>query len=352
MSIDAALAEANAHVSSLRAQVRRLESDKKHLLRQVADYEQQEEAIARAGSLKFNPVIIKPSLHTAHSPGYPVGNWSDWHWGEPVRRASVGGANAYNKQIAQKRVTNLVHNTINLLRNYGGLKPDYPGFWLNLGGDMISGGIHEELRETNWGTVEEQAIEVGEAIAGAMGPIADEFADGVTKFVDVACVVGNHGRKAQRPVWKNKVRENREYGVYRSLETHFRNDERFRFHIPDDTDFLFSLYGQKFLLTHGDALGTKGGDGIIGPIGPITRGIVKISGAERVLGRDFDWVIMGHWHASQPAGYLFRAIVNGTLKGTDEFAARGLRVPASPPSQNLFLVSPKHGLGAQWSVQV
>jgi hypothetical protein len=332
--------------------VRTLEADKRRLQRTVDEYESHEQAIERAGSLKFKPVSIDVARHSAHSPGYPMAMWSDWHWGEPVRRHEVGGVNAYNRTIAVKRVNNLVSGTINLLRNYGGLDPQYPGFWLNLGGDLISGSIHDELRETNWGTVEEQAIEVGEMLAGAMERIADEFADGVDKFVDVPCVVGNHGRKSHRPVWKQKVRENREYGIYRSLESHFRNDERFRFHIPEDTDFLFKIYGQRFLLTHGDALGTKGGDGIIGAIGPIVRGIVKIGTAERAFGRDFDCMILGHYHSYQPAGALFRAIVNGTLKGADEFATRGLRVPASPPAQALWLVSPKHGMGAQWAVEV
>lgn len=331
---------------------RELRTDLHRVRRELNELEEHEAAITRAGSLRFKPFTIEVERHTAHSPGHPMGTWSDWHGGETVRRSDVGGINAYNRRIMHARVEKLVSSTINLLRNYGGKKPEYPGFWLNLGGDMLSGKIHEELRETNWGTVEEQALEVGGLISGGMLKIADEFADGKTKFVDVACVVGNHGRNSIRPVWKNKVRENREYGVYKSLERQFANDERFRFHIPEDTDFLFKIYGTRFLLTHGDALGTKGGDGIIGAIGPITRGIVKVGTAERVFGRDFDYMIMGHWHSCQPAGALFRAIVNGTLKGADEFALRGLRVASSPPSQHLCLVSPKHGLGAQWAVEV
>jgi hypothetical protein len=37
-------------------------------------------------------------------------------------------------------------------------------------------------------------------------------------------------------------------------------------------DVHYRVYGVRFLLNHGDMLGVKGGDGIIGAIGPIMRG--------------------------------------------------------------------------------
>jgi hypothetical protein len=43
-------------------------------------------------------------------------------------------------------------------------------------------------------------------------------------------------------------------------------------------------------------LGVKGGDGIIGAIGPIMRGEIKKSGQSAALGLEYDINIMGHWH--------------------------------------------------------
>lgn len=313
---------------------------------EVRDYERREEQIARAGSLKFHPVEIKPQgLHEARSPGFPMTIWSDWHWGEVVRRDETGGANSFNRRVAGQRVEALVNRTIALLSDYAGKNPTYPGIWVCLGGDMISGSIHEELRETNWGTVEEQALEVGDAIAGGLLRMADAYGE-----VYVPCVVGNHGRKAHRPPAKAKVRENREYGVYKSLQRQFASDTRFHFYVPEETDFYFSVYGHRFLLTHGDSLGVKGGDGIIGALGPITRGTIKVSASERQIGRDFDTIIMGHWHQYIPRSEAVAAIVNGTLKGYDEYARLFLRARFSKPSQALWLVSPKHGIAAQWPV--
>jgi hypothetical protein len=37
-------------------------------------------------------------------------------------------------------------------------------------------------------------------------------------------------------------------------------------------DVHYRVYALRFLFNHGDTLGVKGGDGIIGAIGPIMRG--------------------------------------------------------------------------------
>jgi predicted phosphodiesterase len=66
--------------------------------------------------------------------------------------------------------------------------------------------------------------------------------------------------------------------------------------IRDSNDVHYRVYALRFLLNHGDMLGVKGGDGIIGAIGPIMRGEIKKSGQSAVLGLEYDINIMGHWH--------------------------------------------------------
>lgn len=315
--------------------------DRADLARLRAD----EAARERLALRRFEPRVIPVEQHSAASPGFPMTMWSDWHWGETVDLDETGGINEFNHGIALTRVDRLVNNTLNLLKNYGGLSPEYPGIYVCLGGDILSGGIHDELVETNWAPAVGQAFEAHSVIAGALLRLADEFG-----AVHVPCVVGNHGRNAKKPRAKLRVRENSEYYLYKALERHFSQDRRFHFTVAEQTDIQFEVYGHRFLLTHGDALGTKGGDGIIGAIGPIQRGAVKIGVAERRAGRDFDTMIIGHWHTAQPRGDMFPVIVNGTLKGYDEYARVFLRAPPGRPSQQLWLVTPKHGLAAQWSV--
>ena len=306
-----------------------------------------EAALQDAATRRFEPWVVPVTEHVAESPGYPMTIWSDWHWGEVVNRDETGGDNEFNYDIAMVRAENLVNNTINLLRNYGGRTPQYEGITVCLGGDLLSGSIHDELVQTNWTTVAGQALEVHSVIAGMLIRLADEFGR-----VEVPCVVGNHGRNARKPPAKRRVWENSEHALHVALERHFANDPRVTFKITMSTDIFLEVNGHKFLLTHGDALGTKGGDGIIGAIGPIMRGSVKIGGAERRRGRDFDTMIIGHWHSAQPRGELFPVIVNGTFKGFDEYAHGHLRAAPSKPTQQLWLVTPKHGLAAQWSIDL
>lgn len=326
----------------------------KGLRKEIFDRDAEDEKVAEASSLRFNPFVIQPHLHEPSSPGFPGTMWSDLHIGEEVTSREMGGLNVFNRDIAWQRMDRLVTGTIKLWRNYAGLRPEYPGVWLNLGGDIISGGIHEELRETNWGTIEEQAVDAGELIIAGLLGMADAFAvHGVdAPKIYVPCVVGNHGRHSLKPVAKRHVRENREWGIYKSLQAQLATDDRFVFFIPDQPDFHYEVYGHKFMLTHGNQIGARGGDGHIGAVGPITRGSMKTNWAEMQIGMNFDTMIIGHYHAYSPRGVLVPVIVNGAFKGFDEYAMNVLRVPYSPPMQAAWMVSPTHGIVNQTAVDL
>src|SRR5258706_1150686 len=157
------------------------------------------------------------------------------------------------------------------------VKPNYPGIVVCLGGYLISGNIHDELAQTNDGPVQQSILEVQEHLIRALTRMADVFGK-----VFVPCVVGNHGRNTLKPRAKNRVYESYEWNIYCQLEAWFKakGDTRIQFSIPGETDAFFSVLGHRFLLTHGDTLGVKGGDGIIGAIGPIARGVTKVGRSE------------------------------------------------------------------------
>jgi hypothetical protein len=225
------------------------------------------------------------------------------------------------------------------------VSPKYPGIVVCLGGDIISGNIHEELRETNDGHLQQTLLEVQECLIAALGRMADVFGR-----VFVPCVVGNHGRTTHKPRAKGRVFESYEWNLYCQLERHFRGDKRVEFSIPSETDCHFRVLGHRFCLTHGDALGVRGGDGIIGAIGPIVRGAIKVGRSEAQIGRDFDTLLLGHWHTYIPRGDHAPVLVNGALKGYDEYARLFLRVPYSRPSQALWFVHKDHGVTSQWQI--
>ena len=124
------------------------------------------------------------------------------------------------------------------------------------------------------------------------------------------------------------------------LRRHFANRPNIVFDIPESNEVHYRVFGRRYLAMHGDMLGTKGGDGLIGSIGPISRGELKVGRQANAFGRDYDCLLLGHWHQSL---WLPRVIVANSLKGFDEYAAKALRAPPSVPSQPLWFVNQKYG---------
>lgn len=275
------------------------------------------------------------------SRGAPLAIYSDWHWGEVVLKEEVGGVNEFNEKIGRARVKRLVDTTIDLCFNHSGRSTaKYPGIVVCLAGDMITGDIHEELRATNDRTPQQAVNDLTDIIAGAIDNLATKFSR-----IFVPCVVGNHGRATLKPRMKGRVYTSYEWNIYCNLERHFRNSKNVQFLIPGEADAHFSVFGHRYLLTHGDSLGVKGGDGIIGALGPIMRGALKVGRSEAQIGRDFDTLLIGHWHQFQtPAG----VICNGSLIGYNEYARLALRARFEPPTQALIFTHPEWGITARW----
>lgn len=299
--------------------------------------------------------VFKLSGHTPEPPawimregkgghrGCPITMWSDFHWGEVVNRDEVGGVNEYNTDIARTRAKRLVDVTCDLaFHHMGRARVQYPGIVICLGGDMISGDIHEELSISNQITSMQTVNELTDQLAGSLDMMATKFGK-----VFVPCVVGNHGRSTKKMRMKGRVYTSFDWLVYCNLERFFKKDKHIQFMIPPEADAHFKVYGHRYMLTHGDSLGVKGGDGIIGSLGPIMRGAIKVGRSEAHIGRDFDTLLMGHWHQYLT---LPGVIVNGALKGYDEYARLALRVPYTRPSQALWFSHPEHGITAHWQV--
>ena len=275
--------------------------------------------------------------------GGPVLMLSDIHYGEKIDRDQTGGVNEFNAKIAEARIKRLALTTVDLCENHmGRAGVKYPGLVLCLGGDLIGGDIHDELMATNDRTPQQSVNELTDILAATITTLVNYFGR-----IFVISVVGNHGRSTKKLHNKGRVFTNFDWVISCNLERYFREDKRVQFMIPNEADAYFQVFGTRFLLTHGDSLGVKGGDGIIGALGPIARGTMKIGNSERQIGRDIDYVLGCHYHQLL---WLPNAIFNGCVKGYDEYARLALRVPYSPPQQALFFVHPEHGITARWAV--
>jgi hypothetical protein len=255
----------------------------------------------------------------------PTATLSDTHWSEIVNPQQVMGVNSFNMTIGRKRIQNWVDRVIDLLINHIN-NPNYPGLILALLGDMVSGTIHEELAKTN---------EV---------PILASVQD-VFGRVFIPCVPGNHGRLGKKVPSKNYAWENWDWHLYCILEKHFENDDRIQFLVSDGEDLQYKVYSWTYRITHGAQF--RGGDGIIGPLGPIFRGDTKKRAQARDAGLEYDILVLGHFHRIM---MLRRVMANGAIKGFDEYAMKN-NFPYEPPQQALWVTHPKWGITFQFAVR-
>lgn len=284
----------------------------------------------------------KPGTHTHH--GVPTLFLSDLHWGETVYPAQVNGVNKFNLPIARLRLKRAFTQTVKILRDYLA-EGEYDGFVLPLGGDMISGNIHEELRETNEEQVLACLLDLHDCLVAGIDLLVSEFGK-----VFIPCVVGNHGRMDRKPRAKGGVRDNFEWVLYQYLARHYRDDERVTVAVSESKDYLYRVYDTTYLLTHGDQF--RGGSGISGPMTPWALGDHRKRKRQDAINQPYDIMIFGHWHT------LFMAAVgktgficNGSLKGYDEYAFQS-NFAYQPPMQAMWLTHPTRGLTSPWPIFV
>jgi hypothetical protein len=166
----------------------------------------------------------------------------------------------------------------------------------------------------------------------------------------VISVPGNHGRTRIKPQSKLYAEENFDYLSALMLEREFAaaGDKRVEFLTPKSGDALFRVAGFRFLLSHGDRIGSSGGQGFIGPAATITRGMKKLHDYYANLGHPLDYCLVGHFHTSLELEYGWS---NGSLPGYSEYAMRFRMKPAAP-SQWLLFVHPRHGVTCRWPIKL
>lgn len=261
---------------------------------------------------------------------------SDLHFDEVVDAGEMHGLNAYNRAIAEARFTKVIETTVELV---GSVFPTMriDGAVVLWAGDVFSGLIHEELRETNAAPVLASVVHYQPLVAGAFTRLAEAFGR-----LHVAVVTGNHGRLTLKPKAKGRAEDSLEWLFAHNVARTLAGDRRITFDIPTSFDTMVGIYGTKIRLEHGDAF--RGGSGIAGAMSPLLLGVHRRSRAALAEGdaRRFDVMAMGHWHQliHAPSKGL---LVNGSLIGPNEYSTR-MGFESEPPQQAFFLVTPEHGI--------
>ena len=266
--------------------------------------------------------------------GVPSLFWSDLHLGENVDPNVINGSNAYNLTIAEQRVHWMVERALMLLFQCLN-SPKYDGIVLPIGGDMVSGEIHEELVRTNDAPILPILIDLIGLGEWVIDRLLEHF-----EYVFIPCEAGNHGRlpHLKKVPAKQRNHLNFDWLFYVMLHKIYAGNKRVSFLIPDGPNAHFRIYRHRYCLSHGEEF--RGGDGMIGPLGPITRGTHKKLTGQTSIGLPFDTMLIGHFHSLMMLPHL---IVNGSPKGYDEYAA-SLNIRWERPAQALWITHPDRGI--------
>jgi hypothetical protein len=264
--------------------------------------------------------------------GVPTLFLSDLHFGEVVDPSQVGGVNKYNLTIAKERVVVVTERTIKLLSI---ISPqfEYPGLVLALGGDLVNGNLREEMTATNEENIMPVVIDLFETLGSMIETLVEKFGK-----LFIPCVAGNHGRSTVKTWSSDRHATSFEWLLYCLLAKRFASDSRITFLIPNGVDANYRIYTHRFCLTHGDAF--RGGDGVIGVLGPVIRGDYKKRSRNSQINQDYQTMLLGHFHQYV---HLTKLIINGSLVGYNEYAYIN-NFPYEDPAQALFLTHPKHGI--------
>jgi hypothetical protein len=260
---------------------------------------------------------------------------SDWHIEETVDPNTVNGRNEYNLDISKARSERFFDGAAWLARWAASSAPGDMGYVIKegilwLGGDIITGYIHEELMENN-------SLSPAEAILRAQDYITTGIRYLLSKTqlnkLTIPCNVGNHGRTTQRKKISTSNSNSFEWLMYHNLAKLFTNEPRVNFVIADGSHVYLDVYGYRLRFTHGDDIQYGGGIGGISI--PARKKIDRWNSANKA-----DYTFMGHFHQCRNFGDF---VTNGSNLGPTAYS-QSIGAEDEPPQQAAFLIDKTRGL--------
>ena len=233
--------------------------------------------------------------------------------------------NRYNTDIARERVLNYAHEIVRIGKANG-----VNICYVSLLGDMISGGIHNQIRLENAENLISQTMHISEITATFFKILSEYY-----KQIIVNNVGGNHSRIVEK---KDAMRTERlDDIVFWYCKARFENIPHVVF-LDDNLDptiALFEIAGKTYVSVHGD---------FDQNVSDSSRRIAEL------LNRKVDYFVSGHKHIAESridnTGYICNGAV---VTGGDDYTAR--RRLFGPAVQVCMLCSEK-GVEAIYPVRL
>lgn len=254
---------------------------------------------------------------------------SDVHIEERVDPEDVPGTyNVYTPAIAKKRLEQFAQRVVHLTKANRALT-QITDLCLFLGGDIITGYLHDDNKESNWLPPLKAILMAKEEINAIIKYMLKE---GAFERIIIPCTFGNHGRLTIKPRAKTAADTNLERMLYHLIAKDWAHEKRVTFHIAEGSMVYLDLYGFTCRFMHGDDVKYQGGTG--GLAVPLLRAVKdwdKIRAAS--------YTFLGHHHSARDFGC---AIVNGSVIGYNAYAMKG-HFPFEMPKQQYVLLDKKRG---------
>ncbi len=293
-----------------------------------------------------DPLMIRPGKRKKGSlpPATFFALASDWHVGERVRPENVQHRNEYSPEIAQERANQYFDSVLTMLNaSRGAWTIDEMVFWL--GGDLMTGYIHEEYLSENFLSPTEEALLAHEVLVSGIDRL---LAESDCKRILIPTSNGNHGRTGKKINVAAYARNSYEWMLYQFLERHYHDEPRVQLQIANGYNNVLDVYGFRVNFHHGDAIGYGGGVG--GLSIPALRRIGR-----QAQGIPPEWEgtdmgsphlnVFGHFHQRLHVGPF---IVNGSLIGWNDFAER-IGCPFEVPAQTCFVIDERYRAVSHYS---
>lgn len=314
---------------TIKEQNRTLNLNKKKYLKHIQDLEQKVEKYEEVTKAMkdYNPKVL-PIRQIGGIESVGMLLISDTHPAERVLRHEVNGLNEYNPEVAERRIQNIFINGRKIFRmSCDSYNADT--IVVALLGDMITGTIHDSLRETNTMGYSEEVPFITKLIVDGINYLSE---DKKIKKILVRCHVGNHGRITEDYRYgKNERDNNSEHIVYTFVKQLTASNSKVTVEIPMSQMSYMDILGTKVRFMHGHGQFSFR-EGVGGITIPLNKKIPKLN--EGVYA---DLTVMGHFHRFLDGD---KFVINGTTMGTTPYS---LKFGHTDPTQTFFYISARDG---------
>ena len=311
------------HHRELTSLQRALEKQKalvRHLQSDLEAAEKRSELLAEVGRLPRIEEWEADKRKTRKGEATAIVALSDWHVGEVIKPETVDGKNEFSPEVASRRIERVFSKIPEYVERY---VPMASEIVLWLGGDFITGYIHEELEESNSMSPSEECLFFIDHLSTGLAHILKNS----RQSIRVVTSWGNHGRTTKKKRCSTAAKNSFEWMTYRVLEKQWSNVRRVQWQIGEGYHSWIELHGRNVRLHHGDSINYWGG------VGGITIPVNKaVSQWNKQRWSSLD--VFGHFHQLIDGGNW---ICNGSLIGYGPFSLQ-IKAGYEEPMQAFLVV--------------